>query len=311
MTRRRLPLIVLAVGALLAAGALAVAFGPMSDLGQPHLMNDPLALPITLTTLPSNAMPVAGQGISVVSPAIAPTTPARAQSPPLAIDRDAVRAAEVRIRVGEMGFGPAFDRAASIAVTFGGFVASSTSLFDEEGSAGQLVLRVPVANFDAARRAVADLGAVEGETIRGQDVSAQVVDQEARQRSLEAQEEALRILVGRANSVSEVLQVQPALSSVRQQIEQLRAQRASLEDAAALSSILVTIREPGASGPAPDPDRGRPGLRDRVEQAVDGALAVVGGAVVILGWATPFVAAAALVWLAVRSARRRARTVEG
>src|SRR5207247_73958 len=104
----------------------------------------------------------------------------------------------------------------------------TTDAGGSDGASWSRTVRVPAASFDNARRDLRALGKVETESIRGEDVTGQLVDFDARIRSLQAQEDALRTLMGRANQVGEILQIQNQLFDVRQQIEQLQAQRGQL-----------------------------------------------------------------------------------
>ena len=214
-----------------------------------------------------------------------------------------VRTADLRVKVGKGGFGVAFDRVASIAAANGGFVSSSSTSTAEDARSGQVTVRVPADRFDAARQGLGALGEVEEQSIRGEDVSGQLVDYDARLKSLQAQEDALRVLVGQAKAVGEVLQVQSSLFTVRQQIEQLKAQKANLEQSASLSTIQVALFEPGAVAIVrPVDDRS---LARSFEQAVDGMLAVVGGMIVVVGWLVPVTVLGLLVWGGSRLLRRR------
>ena len=206
-----------------------------------------------------------------------------------------VKRASLRLTVdaGADGLRRAFDRAASVADTVGGFVASSASTDGE----ATLTLRVPADRFDEARTKLSALGEVEGEELSGNDVTAQLVDFDARLRSLAAQEDALRTLLGRANAVGEILEVQARLFDVRQQVEQLAAQRAQLADAAELATIAVSFTAPGVarSDTSESP----------FERAWDGALDVAGGMVIVVGYALPFAVLALVLWLALRLRRVR------
>jgi hypothetical protein len=218
-----------------------------------------------------------------------------------------VRNADLAVKVTKGQFRSAFDRVASIAAASGGYVTSSSTYAardDRRPSSGQLTVRVPAERFDDTRRALGQLGTVEQESLRGEDVSGQLVDQEARLRSLQAQEESLRTLLAKATNVGEVLQVQNALFEVRQQIEQLQAQRAQLDQAATLATIQVSVYEPGASPigePGPEPVTG---LAHSLDRAWDGAVAVVGGMIVVLGWLAPVAVLGGLVWGGLRLRRR-------
>ena len=57
---------------------------------------------------------------------------------------------------------------------------------------------MPADRFDSVRQSLSGLGEVESQSIRGEDVSGQLVDYEARLKSLQAQEEALRVLLAAA-----------------------------------------------------------------------------------------------------------------
>jgi hypothetical protein len=226
-----------------------------------------------------------------------------------------VRTADLAVGLDEGRFAAAFDRVASIATANGGFVVSSSTVTDQDGDgdagrgasrpvAGQATLRVAADRFDTARLALTELGTVERQTISGEDVGGQLVDYEARLRSLQAQEESLRTLLARAGAVGEVLQVQNALFDVRRQVEQLQGQRDRLSQAAELATITVSLAEPGAGlVPRSEPT----GLARSIERALDGAVAVVGGMIVVVGWLTPVAILGLIVWGGVRLRRRTAR----
>src|SRR5205085_12339133 len=108
----------------------------------------------------------------------------------------------------------------------------------------------------------------------------------------------------KATAVGEVLQVQNSLFDVRQQIEQLTAQKANLEQSATLATIQVSIFEPGA-GFEPRPVDDDKSLAHAVRRSVDGAVAVVGGMIVVVGWAVPIVVLGLVIWGARRLFRRR------
>ncbi len=220
-----------------------------------------------------------------------------------------VRTGELRVDVGKNGFAAAFDRVASIAAAHGGFVASSSTSTVEKARAGELTVRVPADKFDAARRDLGALGKVESQSLRGEDVSAQLVDYGARLKSLTAQEEALRGLLGKATAVGEVLQVQNSLFEVRQQIEQLEAQKANLEQAASLATLQVSLFEPGAAF-RPQPTEPEEGLAGAWGRAVDAAESVVAGMIVVLGWLTPLAVIALLGWGISRLFRNRSRKAQ-
>jgi hypothetical protein len=214
-----------------------------------------------------------------------------------------VKKADLRLELARKELRGAVDRATSIADAHGGYVASTAVSRGGDGSTGTLVVRVPAAEFDAVRRELSRLGDVQDERLSGDDVSSQLVDYKARIVSLQAQEDALRTLLGRANAVGEVLQVQGQLFDVRRQIEQLQGQQAALADAADFSTITIRLAEPGA--PARGPGETATGLARSAERAWDAAVAVVGGMLVALGVAVPLAVVALLGWLLSRMVRQQ------
>jgi len=214
-----------------------------------------------------------------------------------------VRTADLRVKVAEGAFGSAFDRVASIATASGGFVSASSTAAHDDARSGELTVRVPADRFESVRQSLAGLGEVETQSIRGEDVSGQLVDYEARLTSLRAQEDALRVLMGQAKEVGDVLRVQSSLFSVRQQIEQIEAQRSNLEQSVSLATIQVSLFEPGAASVRPVDDE--PSLARSFEQAVDGMIEVVGGMIVVVGYLVPIAVLGLLGWAGSRVWRRR------
>jgi len=311
-------LVVLGVLALVVAGALVAVLGGLSsDDGQAVSSAQPTegydgrgagisdsAANSGSATASSPRAGIAGDeaDLKQIDP-VPPTTPG---ATPVAGSPRIVRTGELRVDVGKGGFGVAFDRVASIASAHGGFVAGSSTSSVGKARSGELTVRVPSDRFDAARRDLAALGKVEYQALRGEDVSGQLVDYDARLKSLAAQEEALRGLLGRATTVGEVLQVQTSLFDVRQQVEQLTAQKQNLEQAASLSTLQVSLFEPGAGfEPLPVDDDDDKGLAHAFRRAADGAVAVIAGMIVVVGWSIPVVVLGLAIWGASRLFRRR------
>lgn len=218
-----------------------------------------------------------------------------------------VKRADIRIEVKADGFRAAFQRASAVASAHGGFVADSTSQTDDDegrkSASGTLVLRVPASAFDAARAELAGLGDVTSEVIDGEDVGGQLVDLDARIRSLQVEEETLRTLMARAKTVGETIEVQQQLTRVRQEIEQAAGQRARLQDATALGTIRANLFEPGAAL-AEEPGEPNP-VAEGARDAIDASLAVIGGTLVVLGYVLPLGLLVLLGWALWRIVTRR------
>jgi len=315
--RRAVVAVAVAVILVVAGGAVVAVLGrgPASDTRQESSSGGVVGAP-TKSASPTFDAATPGRVTAGSAPdAPAPNgTPGFVAPPDASVGPRVVRTAEVTVGVAAGAFTRAFDGITAAATAQGGYVSASTAATastvstgsGDDGNSprprsGDLTLRVPSDRFDAVRTSLAGLGTVEQEQLRGDDVTAQIVDFDARLKSLQAEEEALRTLVGRATAVGEVLQVQSQLFDVRQQVERLQAQRDQLSQQASLATIHVALHEPGTVFRVPRPTTG---LVRSVERAMAGASAVVGGTIVIVGWLTPAALVGLLAWAVIRFRRR-------
>jgi hypothetical protein len=111
---------------------------------------------------------------------------------------------------------------------------------------GTVTFMVPAAKFDETIDLVSKLGKVQNEHISGSDVTAQYVDLQARLANEEAQRDAMLALLGKAQTVADIIAVQTQLGQITQQIEQLKGQISYIEHNTAYSTVSVEISEAGA-----------------------------------------------------------------
>lgn len=104
-------------------------------------------------------------------------------------------------------------------------------------------LRVPQAQLDATLEAIAELGTVQRQAIQAEDVSTQLVDFQARLRTLRRTENLLMEIMERSGEMGEVLQVAQELSTVRTSIEQIDAQLTAVQNRVAYSTINLSLEE--------------------------------------------------------------------
>jgi hypothetical protein len=168
---------------------------------------------------------------------------------------------------------------------------------------GTVTYRVPADEFDAFLATVNETGTVVAAQQNTEDVTEQVVDLNARLRTLRAQRDRLRELYQQANDTEEVLAVEERLSEVQTQIERAEARKMSLERQVALSTVTVEIREPRPGAPPEGAWYDTP-LVEAFLASVNGvvvtvrALAVAGAyaAPYLLAFGLPPVAGAAFAW---------------
>ena len=102
-------------------------------------------------------------------------------------------------------------------------------------------MRVPAQNLDEALDALTELGEVRDRSITTDDVSAQLVDIQARVNNSRKSEAALQEIMSRSGEISDVLEVSRELSQVRQEIEQMAARQESLKAQVRYSTISLSL----------------------------------------------------------------------
>lgn len=127
----------------------------------------------------------------------------------------------------------------------GGYVAASQRSGDEDRASATVTYRIPVERWEATLAALRKVGTkVLSEQTASEEVTSQVVDLGARLVNLRATETALQAIMTKATKIPDILEVQAQLSSVRQEIEQLTAQKQALEERAALATLAVGFSLP-------------------------------------------------------------------
>jgi hypothetical protein len=220
-------------------------------------------------------------------------------------DRKIIQNADLELAVAD--FRRSFQEIVTLTEAAGGFVESSNFWQGEgESRGGSLRLRVPQDNFLDLLTRVEEQGQVLQKNIHGQDVTQAYVDIDARLRALRAQEERLLLILGRANTVGEVLQVEAERSRVRSEIESLTAMLQQYDRMVSFSTIAVNLVPPREVPPPPAGDLwGR--LRDAFLRSLRW-LAYLGEQVLLGLFAlAPVIVLGGAVYLGVRRHLRRRR----
>lgn len=130
----------------------------------------------------------------------------------------------------------------------GGYIGSSQTQTIDDSPIATITYRVPVDRWedalDLVRKLTGGGGKVLSENTNAVEVTGAVVDLEARIKNLRASEAALQEISSRATRISDVLEVQAQLTTVRGQIEQLTAQLTQLNDQAAFATLTASFSTP-------------------------------------------------------------------
>lgn len=177
----------------------------------------------------------------------------------------------------------AVNQAAQLITALGGHVAASQSRDTDGGKSAYVTYRIPAARWAEALAAVKGLAAkVLDENTESEDVTAQVVDLDARLANLRVTETALQSIMDRATTITDVLKVQGELTNVRGDIESLTAQRDLLASRAAMATLDVGYNLPAVAETRIASDKWDPGRE--VDSAVAALVRVGQGAISLLIW---------------------------
>jgi hypothetical protein len=212
-----------------------------------------------------------------------------------------IRSAELRIQVESVPL--AVERADSISREFEAFLADMRITQDDRGRrSAALVIRAPTARFPEVLDHLRGLGEVKTDAVTTEDVTKAYADLETR---LAVKEETAarlrRLLADRTGNLSDVLNVERELSRVVFEIEQMKGERRYYDHRIAVSTISVTLLEPGAFL--------QPGSTVPITAAFGRALQVlsisVAWLVYIVTFLTPWLVVTGLGWWVVKRIRAR------
>ncbi len=153
-------------------------------------------------------------------------------------DRSIIRTGEITVEVENVP--ETVGEVRALAVELDGFI--SNSFQGEVEDMATLTMRIPADRFEDAIAAIHELdGEVKAEATNEEDVTAVVIDIEARLENLRAAEAEYRELLDRAETVEDILAIQNQLFAVRGEIEAYEAQLEYYTDAVDLATLTVSI----------------------------------------------------------------------
>ena len=165
----------------------------------------------------------------------------------------------------------------------GGYVETREEWSDQGGEAVvDMTVRVPADEFEQLMTDVAGVGEVAQRSQSAEDVTGTVQDLDARISALEVSTERLEGIMSEADSASDLLEAEQALSERQGELESLVAQRDDLEDRVSMSTLQVELRESDSGG-----DRG--GFAEWLSALGTTLVASAGGLVLVLAALLPWV----------------------
>ena len=191
----------------------------------------------------ATAAPAAGFGSDSSGPVAAGGVPVAPNNAPLETIQ-IVKTGSLTLEITDLD--KAVAQAQSTIAGMGGYVADSNRSGDKDSAVATITYRLPVARWDDALAAMRGLASrVVSEQTNAADITAQVVDLDARLSNLKATEAALQAIMAKATLIADVLAVEEQLGNTQGQIEELTAQRDNFKDQAQMSTLAVTFSLPG------------------------------------------------------------------
>ena len=171
------------------------------------------------------------------------------QTAPVVVERKIIRNADLQLEANAPE--EAQQRISRIAETKGGFVVETqSSASDGKATVRDTVsmtVRVPSAKFDEALNEIrGTANRVIVENVKGEDVTEEFIDIEARLKTQKALETQFLEIMKRSNSVADALNVQTEIARVRGEIEKIEGRKRFLESQASLSTIKIRLQTPAA-----------------------------------------------------------------
>jgi preprotein translocase subunit SecG len=128
----------------------------------------------------------------------------------------------------------------------GGYISNTTSTQNSSGKKqGTLVLKVPADKYDALIAEVSAIGKVMNQNINANDITEEYIDLEARQKTQkELEQRLLKLLSEKTARLTDVVEVEQKLASVRQIIESIDGKLRYLRNQSEMSTLTLSLYEP-------------------------------------------------------------------
>lgn len=211
-----------------------------------------------------------------------------------------IRTASISLRTGE--FDTAVATLRTLPDRFGGYVSDEDmyGVAGEEARSASVSIRVEASQLDAFLEQIATLGEVRSRSVNTQDVTEAYADVSGRLESAQARRTRLNELVAQAQDVSELIELEAALSEVQETIEGYERTLAGWDTRVQYATVYVDVQETLDAQAARE---GELGLIARIQGAltdsVDGMVGFAQDALVVVIAVLPWAALALLAVLLV------------
>ena len=289
--RRRLPVVLAAVGILALAGCSSSGSTTGADAGSGRAAMAPE--PAQQDGLDSLA---AGRSFAAAGGSTSDSAqPAKASRPDALMQPAIISTGVVSLRsrdVGAIGFD-----VQTILAEHRGTVDDERTQTDDKGTVvrSKLVIRVPSAEFSDTMDALEKVGTLQSSSRQSEDVTTQVIDNAVR---IRAQEESLRrieALLARATNIRTIISIEAQLSQRQADLDSLKSTQAYLQDQTSMSTITVLMERTPAAVHTKKTKTENAGFVSGLKDGWNALTEVASGLALLLGRTLPFLVVLALL----------------
>lgn len=171
------------------------------------------------------------------------------QTPQPAVERKIIRNADLTLETDSTDETQA--KITRIAESKSGFVIESQKQTSDtratKTDSVSMTVRIPAARFDESLAEIRQTASrIINETVKGQDVTEEFIDIEARVKTQKALEAQFLEIMKQAKTVEDALNVQTEIANVRGEIEKVEGRKRFLENQAAFSTLKIRLQSPTA-----------------------------------------------------------------
>lgn len=212
-----------------------------------------------------------------------------------------IRTANISLRTAD--FDQVLTQLRALPSQFGGYVSDEDAygVAGEEARSASMSMRVEASQLDAFLEDVSALGEIRSRSVNTQDVTEAYADVSGRLESAKARRTRLNELIGQAQDISELIELEAALSEVQATIEGYERTLLGWDTRVQYATVYISVRETLSGDAARE---GELGLGARIQGALADSLsslsAFVQSALVFVVAALPWCLAAGAVALAIR-----------
>ena len=137
-------------------------------------------------------------------------------------------------------------RVNDITKKFGGYISKTTSSQNNSGKKqGTLAIKVPADKYEDLISEVSGIGKVMNQNINANDITEEYIDLEARLKTQkELEERLLKLLADKTARLTDVVEVEQKLASVRQVIESIDGKMRFMRNQSEMSTLTLSLYEP-------------------------------------------------------------------